>query len=115
VFRVPGFRGWLTGNQESAVIKVDQRALDWTMTDPEEIAADGAAHDDEARANPKRSALLDKLRTDQPVIVEWAMLRRRMPADGRPWFNSRRTTPYLRVDVDDRVEPADGPPDQCQW
>jgi hypothetical protein len=49
----------------------------------------------------------------EPVIVEWSMLRGRLPADSPPWMREGRG--YVRVYGDDVVEPCDGPADQRQY
>ncbi len=63
----------------------------------------------EARANPQRSALLDKLLDGMPVVVNRSMLH--LPPDPPEWLSDSRIS--VRVRADDLVEPAHGPPDQC--
>ena len=76
------------------------------------IAADRAEVEADARAYPKRSALLDKLLVGEPVIVGWSMLRGRLPEHPPEWLSDPRITTHVRVYPDDLVEPADGPADQ---
>jgi hypothetical protein len=76
------------------------------------IAADRAEMETDARAYPKRSALLDKLLVGEPVIVGWSMLRGRLPEHPPEWLSDPRITTHVRVYPDDLVEPADGPADQ---
>jgi hypothetical protein len=111
--RVTGLRAQLTADQQSAVIKVDLRLLNMDLSDPEEIAADKAELQAEARAHPRRSTLLDRLLAGSPVVVELTALRGRLPADSPPWMHEGQG--HVRVYADDVVEPADGPADQCAW
>jgi hypothetical protein len=111
--RIAGLYDWLIEQQQAAVVRPDLRALDWSLEDPDAIAADKARLAAEGRANPKRSALLDKLMLGEPAVVAWSALRGRLPADAPEWLPDPRITPCVREYVDDLVEPADGPPDQC--
>jgi hypothetical protein len=47
------------------------------------------------------------------VVVDLLMLRGRLPADAPPWLLEGRGC--VRVYVDDVVEPADGPAEQCAY
>ena len=82
------------------------RLYDWNAAD---ITASKDRVTDEARKHPRRSTLFDKLRDREPVVVEWLMARPFLSADDRPIMAQ-----YFRVFPDDRVEAAEGPPDQCQ-
>jgi hypothetical protein len=108
--RITGLRESLIEEQQEAVISIDLRALDWTLTDPDEIAADRAELVACTKANPQRSVLLDKLLAGEPVIVELSALHGRLPADAPSWMTEGRGC--VRVYPDDVVEPADGPAEQ---
>lgn len=111
--RVTGLRAELIEEQQEAVISIDLRALDWTLTDPDEIAADRADMQAWTRERPQKSELLDKLMFGEPVVVELSMLRGRLPADAPPWLREGRGC--VRIYPDEVVEPCDGPPDQCAY
>ena len=111
--RLPGLYEWLIEQQQAAVISIDLRALDSTLTDPDEIAADRAELTAWTKANPQRSTLLEHLKRGEPAVVELSMLRRRLPANAPPWLLEGRG--YVCVYVDDFVEPADGPAEQCAY
>jgi len=113
--RLPGTYAWLIAQQQAAVVKPDLRLWDWSLEHPDAIAADRAAVKAEAQAHPQRSTLLDKLLVGEPVIVGLTDLAGRLPADRPEWLSDSRITPCVRVYPDDLVEPADGPPDQCQY
>ncbi|MGO8767972.1 hypothetical protein [Mycobacterium sp.] len=101
-------------HQQKAIVSIDLRLLDWGLTDhPDEIAADRAALEAEARADPQQSVLLAKLLDGMPVVVEWSALH--LPADPPEWLSDPRITPHVRVRADDLVEPTDEPPDQCAY
>ena len=93
------------------MVNPDLRLLDRGLTDPEEMAADRAALEAEAKAHPRRSTLLNKLMLGSPVVVELSMLHGRLPADAPPWMREGRGC--VRVYADDVIEPADAPADQC--
>ncbi|MGO9102119.1 MAG: hypothetical protein ACLP9Y_22765 [Mycobacterium sp.] len=113
--RLPGLYNSLIEQQQAAVVKIDLRVLDWSLTDPEEIAADRAAITAEAKAHPQRSTLLDKLLDSESVIVGWSMLHSRLPADRPEWLSDPRITACVRVCCDESIESAAGPADQCGW
>jgi hypothetical protein len=102
--RIPGLYAGLTEHQAAAVIQPDVRLYDWHADD---MTASKARVDAEAKIQPRRSTLLDNLRAGKPVVVEWTLARPFLPAE----LSADR---YLRVFPDDRVEPADGLPDQYQ-
>jgi hypothetical protein len=111
--RLAGLYERLIADQQAAVVRPDLRLLNLTLEDPDAIRADRAAVTAEAKAHPKRSALLDKLLVGDPVIIERTDLHGRLSADGPTWLLEGRG--YLRVYADDLVEPADGPADQRQY
>jgi hypothetical protein len=112
--RIAGLYAALLADQQAAVVKPDLRLVNWDLNDADEVAADRAAIEAEAKANPRRSTLLDKLTIGSPVIVECTMLRGRLPADAPPWM--REGHACVRVYGDDVVEPCDdGPADQRQY
>lgn len=113
--RIAGLYEALIADQQAAVVRPDPRLLDTSLEDPAAIAADRAEVEADARAYPKRSALLDKLLVGEPVIVGWSMLRGRLPEHPPEWLSDPRITPCVRVYPDDLVEPADGPADQRQY
>jgi hypothetical protein len=111
--RITGLRASLIEQQQEAVITIDLRALDWTLEDPDEIAADRADLQEWTNAHPHRSALLDKLLAGEPVVIELSQLRGRLPVDAPPWLTEGRRC--VRVYPDDVVEPADWPRAQRAW
>jgi hypothetical protein len=112
--RIAGLYEALIAEQQAAVVKIDLRLLDWTLEDPAEAAVDRAEVKADAKAHPKRSALLDKLMIGEPVTVGWSELWGRLPEHPPEWLSDPQITPHVRVYPDDLVEPADGPADQCQ-
>lgn len=111
--RMPGLYAGLTERQEQAVIKPDERTLNWDTLNPQTFEESRTAAIAAAKIQPKRSTLLDKLRRGEPVIVEGATAREHLPVIPPEWL--KHPLALIRVYPDDVVEPAAGPPDQCQW
>lgn len=110
--RVPGIYAALIEHQEAAVVKPDSRMFDWLTNNPDEYEASRLKVIADAQNQPKHSTLLDKLRAGKPVLVECGTLRPYLPFTAPAWLADPRT--IVAVHPDDVVEPADGPPDQCQ-
>ncbi|MGO8967873.1 hypothetical protein [Mycobacterium sp.] len=108
VFRVPGAYAGLILHQRKAVVSIDLRRLDWSLEGQAEVAADRAAVEAQARANPQKSELLTKLLYGQPVVVRRSMLT--TPPDSPPWLADSKIS--VRVRADDLVQPTDEPCDQ---
>jgi hypothetical protein len=112
-YRATGLYDALRQHQEAAVVRPDQRRYDWTA-DLAGYEASRRAVDADARNQPKHSALLDKLRAGEPVVITWSAVRPLVPVEVARRITDGRVA--VRVHSDDRVELAgNSPPDSGVW